>query len=50
MDRHGSQRVAAAMVVLRAIDDIDRPTDDRRNALLIELVWVAWGDPVAGNQ
>jgi hypothetical protein len=50
MDMHGSERVAAAMLVLRVIDDIDRASDDRRNVLLIELVWTAWGDPVARSQ
>jgi hypothetical protein len=50
MDMHGSERAAAAMLVLRVIDDIDRATDDKRNVLLIELLCAAWGDPLARNQ
>jgi hypothetical protein len=50
MEIHGSDRLSTAMLVLRAIDDIDHASEEKRNVLLMELVWTAWGDPAARNQ
>jgi hypothetical protein len=41
--------VAAALVV-RAIDDIDISSEEDRDALLSDLLFVAWGSLWAQNQ
>ena len=42
--------VSAAMLVVRAIDDIDRSDDETRDALLADLLCAAWGTLCAQNQ
>ncbi len=41
---------AAALLVARAIHDIDLSTDARRDVLLYDLLCAAWGSPWAQNQ
>jgi hypothetical protein len=38
------------MLVVRAIDDIDRRSEEQRDALLLDLLCAAWGNPRARNQ
>jgi len=42
--------VSAAMLVVRAVDDIDQSNDEQRGALLSDLLCGAWGSPSAQNQ
>jgi hypothetical protein len=38
------------MLVVRAIDDIDQRSEEQRDALLLDLLCAAWGNPSARNQ
>jgi len=40
----------AAELVVRAIDDIDQSTEERREALLSALLCAAWGNACSLNQ
>jgi hypothetical protein len=42
--------VAAAAVVVRAIDEVDASSEDERDALLYDLVSRAWGSLWAQDQ
>lgn len=42
--------LSAAMLVARAIDDIDQSSDEQRAALLSGLSCAAWGKQWAQNQ
>ena len=42
--------LSAAMLVVRAIDDIDQSSDEQRAALLSGLLCAAWGKQWAQNQ
>jgi hypothetical protein len=42
--------VSAAMLVVRAIDDIEQSSDEQRAALLSALLCAAGGSPWAQNQ
>jgi hypothetical protein len=42
--------ITAAALVSRVIDDIDASDDERRDALLADLLAAAWGSLVAQNQ
>ncbi|HSZ15308.1 MAG TPA: hypothetical protein VK790_14835 [Solirubrobacteraceae bacterium] len=42
--------VAAEAAVVRAIEDVDRGSEDERDALLYELVRTAWGTVWAQDQ
>lgn len=41
---------SAAALVVRVIDDIDESDDERRDALLSDLLCAAWGSVCAQNQ
>ncbi len=45
LDPHG-----VAALVVRVIDDIDESDDERRDALLCDLLCAAWGSILAQNQ
>ncbi len=50
---HGSgplDPVAAAALVLRAIDDIDERSEDETATLIAALMCAAWGNALAQNQ
>lgn len=42
--------VAAAALVIRAVDDIDSSTEEQRDTLLSDLLCAAWGCIYAQNQ
>jgi hypothetical protein len=42
--------IAAAALVVRAIDDIDESSEEDRDALLSDLLCAAWGSIWAQNQ
>jgi hypothetical protein len=42
--------ITAAELVARTIDDIDASTEERRDALLSDLLCAAWGSVRAQNQ
>ncbi len=42
--------ISAAALVARVIDDLDSSSEDQRDALLSELLFVAWGNLWAQNQ
>ena len=43
-------RIRAAALVARAIDDIDASTEEQSEALLSDLLCAAWGSIQAQNQ
>ena len=43
-------RVSAAALVVRAVQDVDTSSEERRDALLCELLEAAWGSVWAQNQ
>jgi hypothetical protein len=42
--------VSAMALVVRAIEDIDSSSEERRDVLLFDLLSAAWPDPTAQNQ
>jgi hypothetical protein len=50
MEPNGLDPRRAAALVVRVIDDIDRSSDEQRDALLHDLLYAAWGDLAAQNQ
>jgi hypothetical protein len=50
MEANGLDPLSAAALVLRMIHDIDASDDERRDALLEDLVGVAWGSSLALSQ
>jgi hypothetical protein len=42
---HGLDPASVAALVVRAIDDIDKSSDERRRVLLGDLLCAAWGTP-----
>jgi hypothetical protein len=42
--------VSAVALIRRVIDDIDRGSEEQRDALLCEFLYVAWGSISAQNQ
>ena len=50
MEPNDLDPVSAAALVVRVIDDIDQSSDEQRDALLFDLLCVAWGSPPAQNQ
>jgi hypothetical protein len=50
MEPHGLDPASDAALVLRAIEDIDRGSDEDRDALLLDLLYAGWGSPAAQNQ
>lgn len=43
-DHQPLDRILAATLVMRAIDDIDESTEDEQEALLSALLCAAWGN------
>jgi hypothetical protein len=43
-------RVAAAALVVRVIDEIDTSNDEGRDVLLVDLMCAAWGSALAQQQ
>ncbi|HXW58036.1 MAG TPA: hypothetical protein VEJ23_01025 [Solirubrobacteraceae bacterium] len=41
---------AAAALVIRAVEDIDSSTEEKRDLLLCDLLCAAWGSIYAQNQ
>ncbi len=41
---------STAALVVRVIDDLDASSEERRDALLCELLCAAWGSILAQNQ
>jgi hypothetical protein len=50
MEPNGLDPGRTADLVVRAIDDIDRSSDEQRDSLLRALLSAAWGRPPAQNQ
>ena len=50
MEPNELDRAATVALVLRAIEDIDRCSDEDRDALLLDLLCAGWGSPSAQNQ
>jgi len=50
MKPNGLAPVSAAALVVRLIDVIDKRSDEQRDALLMDLLSAAWGNPPAQNQ
>ena len=50
MKPNGLDPTSAAALVVRAIDAIDKSSDEQRDALLMDLLCAAWGSPQAQDQ
>jgi hypothetical protein len=49
-NRRPLDRVSAAELVARVVDDIDASDDERRDVLLADLLCAAWGTVLAQTQ
>jgi hypothetical protein len=50
MEPNGLDPTSSVELVLRVVEDIDESTEEQRDALLVDLLYVAWGTPPAQNQ